>query len=185
MDQRILDEAKTRMGGVQGKFEAEIRNLRVGRATPGLVEQVVVNYYGTPTPLREVAAISSPDPNLLVISPWDKSVLAEIEGAIAASDLGLTPTNDGNLIRITVPPLTLERRKELVKKVKELAEQARVAFRNIRREIWDQVQAMEHQGKVTEDDRYLAEEQLNKIIGELNGRVDGIVEAKEKEILTV
>lgn len=170
---------------MQGKFEAEIRNLRVGRATPGLVEQVVVNYYGTPTPLREVAAISSPDPNLLVISPWDKSVLAEIEGAIAASDLGLTPTNDGNLIRITVPPLTLERRKELVKKVKELAEQARVAQRTIRREVWDQVQAKEKEGKLTEDDRYLAEAQLNKMIGEMHTKIEEIIVTKEKEIMTV
>jgi ribosome recycling factor len=185
MDQRVLDGAKSKMGEVLDKFEAEIRNVRAGRATPSLVEEVVVSYYGTPTPLKEIAAISSPDPNLLVISPWDKSVLSDIEGAIQSSDLGITPTNDGSVLRISIPPLTEERRKELVKKVKEVAEGARVAMRNIRREIWDRVQTMERDGKITEDDRYLSEEVLNKTIAELNTKIEQTIEEKEKEILTV
>ena len=185
MYQARISEAAREMDKVVQSFAADLRQLRTGRATPALVEDVIISLYGTPTPLKHAATITAPDPHLIVISPWDKSLLTEIENALRLSDLGVNPANDGTVVRVAIPPMTEERRKDLVKKLKTMAEEVKVALRTIRREAWDEIQDMEREGTISEDDRYAAEKELNTLIDRHNRTVDDLAAGKEKEILSI
>ena len=159
--------------------------LRTGRASTALVENIMVDSYGTKTPLKNVASITVPEPRSISIQPWDKGILSAVEKAVAASSLGIQPVNDGNNIRVNLPTLTEERRKELTKKVKQQAESARVRLRNVREEIWREVGKLEKDGKVTEDQKFDAQKELKEIVEKYNEQIKEISEAKEKEIMTV
>jgi len=185
MYQQRVKQVEADMTKVVGSFSDDLKQLRTGRASSALVEDVIVSFYGTPTPLKHVGSITTPDPNLIVVSPWDKSILGEIENAIRTSDLGVNPTNDGTVVRIAIPPMTEERRIELSKRLHQMAEEVRVALRTIRRDAWDEIQDMEKAGKISEDDRYAAEKELNKSIDDFHGKIDQAVEAKDKEMMTV
>lgn len=166
-------------------FESEVSHIRTGRAQSGLVEGIDVMYYGAKTSLKQLATVQIPDASTVLIQPWDPKALTDIEQAIRESDLGLAPTNDGRLIRLSVPPLTSERRAELVKLLHKMGEEARIILRGIRKEAWDSVQHQQKNGKITEDEKYYAEEQLNNVIEEHNLQIDHIVKQKEADILTV
>lgn len=173
------------MAKVIASLAENLKTLRSGRASPALVEDITISYYGTPTPLKHVASITLSGPKLIVIAPWDKSILTEIENSIRLADIGINPINDGQVVRVAIPSLTEENRKELVKKLHLAVEEVRVALRTIRRDAWDEIQEMERGGKISEDDRYAAEKELNKLIEEMNGQVDDMTETKEKEIMTI
>ncbi len=161
----------------------EYATMRAGRASPALLEKVFVDYYGTPTPVNQLATISVPEPRLLVVQPWDKNILPQIEKAILKSDLGVTPTSDGRLIRIAIPPLTQEKRKELVKVLHKKAEETRVAVRNVRREANEQVKAEEKKGALSEDEAKRALDEIQKLTDKYIKRIDEMLEAKEKEVM--
>ena len=163
----------------------ELAAVRAGRANPAVLDKITVEYYGAPTPLNQVAAISTPDPRTLAVQPWDGSVLKAIEKAIQVSDLGINPQNDGKQIRLSFPPLTEERRKDLAKDVKKKGEGAKVAIRNIRRDANDTFKKMEKGGEISEDDQKSAEEKIQKLTDKMIEKVDKAVEAKTKEIMTV
>ena len=165
--------------------KANFASVRAGRANAGVLDRISVEYYGTPTPLNQVAAISSPDPRTLVIQPWDNSLLKAIEKAIQTSDLGINPNNDGSSIRLIFPELTEDRRKELAKDVKKKGENAKVAVRNIRRDANDTFKKMEKNDEISEDDLKDAEEKIQKITDKAIEKIDKAVENKTKEILTV
>lgn len=166
-------------------LQREFATLRAGRATPALVEDLEVDYYGTPTPLYQLAGISAPEARLIVIQPWDKNSVKDIEKAILKSDLGLNPNNDGNVIRLTIPELTEERRKELSKFIRKKAEESRVAVRNLRREFNDRIKKMEKDGDISEDLSFGAQEEIQKITDNYISEIDKTLEAKEKEIMEV
>jgi len=161
----------------------EFAGVRTGRATTALLEGVRVDAYGTPTPVNQVASVSVPDPRTLVIQPWDQSLLRQIEKAIQKSDLGLTPANDGKIVRLTIPPLNEERRKQLAKAVGKLAEEARVAVRNVRREAKEKVRALAKDKKLSEDDEKRSEAELQKLTDRFVQKVDELLKKKEQEIL--
>ena len=163
----------------------ELGGVRTGRASISLLDGITVEYYGTPTPLNQVATLLVPEPRLIVIQPWDASLLKEIEKAIMRSDLGLTPVNDGRIIRVPIPPLTEERRKQLVKLVKKMAEDSKVAIRNVRREAIEQIRRREKEGELTEDELRKAQEEIQKITDEYISKVDELLAVKEREILEV
>ncbi|MCL4554977.1 MAG: ribosome recycling factor [Actinobacteria bacterium] len=163
----------------------EFQGVRTGRATAVILDRVSVDYYGVPTPVAQVAAIKSPEPQLLVIEPWDKSMIGTIEKAILSSDLGLNPSNDGTLIRLPFPPLTEERRKELVKVCRGYAEDGKVAIRNVRREANDKLKRMEKEGDISQDDLRRAEAEVQKETDKFVARVDDLLKRKEQEILEV
>lgn len=185
MPQAILKNAEERMKKAIDVLKKELASLRAGRATPALLDRVMVEYYGTPTPVNQLATISAPEPRLLVIQPWDKSVIGEIEKAIQKSDLGLTPMNDGSVIRIAIPPLTEERRAELAKVVKKHGEEAKVAIRNIRRDANDELKALEKDGQISEDELRRHQESVQKLTDKYTAEVEAVVEAKEKEIFSL
>lgn len=164
-----------------GKFDA----VRAGRANAAVLNGITVDYYGTPTPINQVAAISVPDPRSLVISPWDASVLKGIEKAIQTSELGINPQNDGRVIRLVFPQLTEERRKELAKQVRKYGEEAKVAVRNIRRDAMDKIKKQLKAGEITEDDQKILERDLQKITDENIKDIDKLTEAKEKELFAI
>ncbi len=166
-------------------FNQEAAKIRTGRANPSLLEHIFVEYYGTRTPLSQVAAISIPEARQLLIQPWDKGTLGLIEAAIRESDLGLNPGNDGNALRIILPALTEERRKELVKTLNAKAEDARIAIRNIREDIWKALQESEKKGEITEDDKFSGKDELQKVVDEYNQKLEVLRKKKEEEILTV
>jgi ribosome recycling factor len=157
--------------------------MRTSRATPSLLSRITVNQYGQEMPLQHVASVSAPDPKCLVIQPWDKNVLPDIEKAIQKSDLGLNPQNDGNLIRLPIPPLTEERRNDLVKQAKKKAEDYRVAVRNVRREANDSLKALEKKSEITEDDCKKNLEKVQKLTNEYVEQINKVLDAKENEIL--
>ena len=182
--QDVLKEVETRMQAASEALTREFAGVRTGRASTGLLEGIRVDYYGTPTPVAQVSAISVPDPKTLLIQPWDASLLSAIEKAIMKSDLGLTPTSDGKAIRLSLPPLTEERRKQLAKVVGKLAEDARVAGRNIRREANEKLKAREKKEKaVSEDESRRGQEQIQKTTDKHIRRVDELLQKKEEEIL--
>lgn len=181
----ILNDMEARMKKVIEAQKREYSTLRAGRANPALLEQIKVDYYGVPTPINQLANVSAPEPRLLVIQPWDRSVISAVEKAILKSDLGLTPTNDGNVIRIAIPQLTQERRNELVKMVKKKAEEFRVIIRNLRREANDEIKKLEKEGSLTEDEARKGMEQVQKLTDKYIEQVDKILENKEAEILEV
>ncbi|MGI6364552.1 MAG: ribosome recycling factor [Bacillota bacterium] len=166
-------------------LKSEFNAVRAGRANPALLDRLSVEYYGTMTPIKQMANVSAPEPRLLVIQPWDKSSIPEIEKAILKSDLGLTPNNDGNVIRLPIPQLTQERRAELVKVVRKKAEECKVAIRNIRRDANDLVKEMQKDGEISEDDERRAQEEIQKITDKFVKMVDEQLSHKEAEIMEV
>ena len=176
---------ETKMGKTIDVLSKELAAIRAGRANPGVLNKIIVEYYGAPTPLPQVAAVSTPDPRTLQIQPWDASILRKIEKAIQMSDLGLNPQNDGKSIRLTFPPLTEERRKELTKLVRKTAEESKVAIRNIRRDAIDKFKDMKKKNEITEDGEKDAHEQMQKITDKYIKEIDGIVAKKSKELSEV
>lgn len=166
-------------------FNQNLMEIRAGRANPAILNKVKVDYYGTPTPISQVAGISVPEARLIVIQPWDASILKEIEKAILASDIGINPNNDGKVIRLAFPELNEERRKELVKDVKKMAEEAKVGIRSARRDGIDEVKTKQKNAEITEDDLRGAEEDIQKLTDKKIAEIDAILASKEKEIMSV
>jgi len=181
----VYEQAKEKMNKSITAFTRELSSIRAGRANAKLLDRITVEYYGVPTPVNQLAGITTPEARLLVITPYDKSILGEIEKAILKSDIGITPTNDGNVIRLTIPPLTEERRKELVKIVKKEAEEARVAIRNVRRDANDELKKMEKNGEITEDELRGHVNDIQKLTDEFIAKVDSLAKEKEDEILSI
>ena len=176
---------KERMEKTINNFSEKLSEVRAGRANPAILNKVKIDYYGTPTPINQVAGVSVPEARLIVIQPWDLSVLKEIERAILASDIGINPNNDGKVIRLAFPELNEERRKELVKEVKKMAEEAKVAIRAIRRDGIEEAKAEQKEGIITEDDLKKAENEIQKITDKSIEEIDEILSKKEKEIMSV
>ncbi|BCB03385.1 ribosome recycling factor [Bacillus sp. KH172YL63] len=185
MPNTIIANAKERMTKAVQTFSRELASIRAGRANASLLDKISVDYYGAPTPVNQLAGISIPEARMLVIQPYDKTALGDIEKAILKSDLGITPTSDGNIIRIVVPALTEERRKELVKLVKKEAEDAKVAIRNIRRDANDDLKKKEKSGDITEDDLRGYSDDVQKATDESIVKIDAIAKEKEQEMLEV
>ncbi|MCX6809892.1 MAG: ribosome recycling factor [Candidatus Berkelbacteria bacterium] len=185
MYQNEIKNLKVKFDQVIEKLKEDFVSIRTGRASTGLVENIMVSYYGTITPLKQMASLTTPDAAQIVVIPWDKNSIGDIELAIRNSDLGLSPVNDGKSVRIILPQMTQERREELTKNISRKSEEARVALRNVRGDAWDKIKKMEKDGLITEDDRYSAEEELNKVIDEHNKKIGEILEAKEKEIKAI
>ncbi|MBN1284466.1 MAG: ribosome recycling factor [Anaerolineae bacterium] len=181
----VLQETESRMKGAISALEDDLATIRTGRATPALVERVSVDYYGTPTPLNQLATINAPEPQLLTIRPFDPASIKTIEKGILAANLGFTPTNDGKLIRITVPPLTEERRREMVKLVSQRLEEAKVAARNVRRDGLELLRDLEKEKEISEDEFHAAKDDLQKLTDKYIEQIDAVGERKEKEILEV
>ena len=182
---KIQDNAKIKMEKTKDVLRADLMAIRAGRANPQLLDRITVDYYGTPTPLKSVANISAPEPRVLQINPWDAKMFKDISKAILASDLGLTPSNDGKVIRLMLPELTEERRKELTKLVRKTAEDAKVASRNIRRDAMEQFKKLKKDGEITEDDQRKAEDEMQKVTDAAIKDIDKIAANKEKEIMMV
>lgn len=185
MTKQIENTAKEKMEKALDALQADLNSLRAGRANPRMLDRITVDYYGTQTPLNQMATISVPEPRSITVQPWDASMLKTIEKAIMASDLGINPSNDGKLIRLVIPQLTEERRKELVKVAKKEGENAKVAIRNIRRHSITDMKKKEKDGDITEDDLKNGEKNLQKITDEHIKKVDEKVKEKEKEITTI
>lgn len=166
-------------------YREKISEIRAGRANPAILNKVKIDYYGTPTPINQIAGVSVPEARLIVIQPWDASILKEIEKAILASDIGINPNNDGKVIRLAFPELNEERRKEIVKEIRKMAEDVKVAIRSIRREGIDLAKASQKDGDMTEDELKQAENEIQKITDKNIEEIDKILEAKEKEIMSV
>ena len=185
MAKQVLEQAKEKMTKSLAAFGRELASIRAGRANASLLDRISVDYYGAPTPINQLAGVSIPEARLLVITPYDKSILSEIEKAIMKSDIGITPTNDGNVIRLAIPALTEDRRKELVKVVKKEAEEAKVAVRNVRRDANDDLKKLEKNGEITEDDLRGYVDDIQKLTDEFISKVDEAAKEKEQEILSV
>ena len=183
--EKIISEADERMKKAVEALQNEFNTLRTGRASSALFDKIRVEYYGNPTPLNQVATISVPEARLVVIQPWDKSIIGEIEKAIQKSELSVNPNNDGKVIRIAIPPLTEERRKEFVKIAKNMAEQNRVSLRNTRRDANDELKKAEKDGTISEDDLKRAEDEVQKLTDSYVAQVNELFEEKEKEILDI
>ena len=182
MDYQNIEE---RMKKTISVFEENLAEIRAGRANPAILNKVTIDYYGTQTPINQVAGISVPEARSIVIQPWDMNALKEIERAILASDIGITPNNDGKVIRLNFPELNEERRKEIVKDIKKMAEEAKVAVRAVRRDGLDEFKAKQKNAEITEDDLKVAEEQIQKLTDKYVEEIDKKMETKEKEIMTV
>jgi ribosome recycling factor len=181
----LLDDAEERMGKSVESCRNELATVRTGRASPHLLDRVVVDYYGTETPLKQLSQVAATDARLLTLTPYDKSSISAIEKAILESDLGLTPSNDGNVIRLTIPELNEERRRDLVKVVHGVAEQGKVAVRNIRRDVMHDLRELKKEGEAGEDDERRAESELQRLTNEATGEIDQALKGKEEEILEV
>ena len=181
----LVKETEARMEKAVEVLREDLQSIRTGRASPALVEKLLIDYYGVPTPLQQLAAISAPEPRLLTIRPWDASLAPQIEKAILKSDLGLTPSNDGKIIRLAIPKLTEERRRELVKIVARRVEEGRVAVRNLRREAIEDLREMEKEGMISEDELYKGRDEIQELTDRYIKKVDEIGAAKEAEIMEV
>ena len=181
----LLDDAEDRMKKSVEAYRHELATVRTGRASPHLLDRVIVDYYGTETPLRQLSQVAATDARLLTLTPYDKNSIKVIEKAIMESDLGLTPNNDGNVIRLQIPELNEERRKDLVRVVHNVAEEGRVAVRNIRRDVMHDLRELKKEGEVGEDDERRAESELQKRTDDATKEIDGLLKAKEEEILEV
>lgn len=181
----ILDATRERMNKTISVLQQELNGLRAGRANPQVLDRVMVDYYGTPTPINQLGNISTPEPRMLVIAVWDQKAIPAVEKAIQKSDVGINPSNDGKVIRLVFPELTEERRKELVKVVRKKGEESKVAIRSIRRDSNEQIKKQQKDNELTEDDLKRLEEKIQKLTDELIREIDTIVSAKEKEILSV
>ena len=183
--QAIFDRAGEKMEKTIGSLMNELGTIRAGRANPAVLDRIQVEYYGAPTPINQVAAISVPEPRTIMIAPWDKNSLRDIEKAILTSDLGLNPQNDGSTLRLNFPPLTEERRKELVKGVYKYAEDSKVAIRSIRRDSLEKLKDMKKKSEITEDDYKNAEKKMQDITDKFCKEIDGISAKKDKEIMEI
>jgi ribosome recycling factor len=181
----VLKETKPKMEAVIDDFQRKLANIRTGRASVGLLDAVVVDYYGTPTPLTQMASVAVPEPQLITVQPWDGSQLGPVEKAITAANLGLNPSNDGKMIRIPVPPLNEERRKQLSKQVHEIAEEHRVAVRNVRHSSNDLLKKGLKDKLITEDDERFGLEEVQKLTNSFTARIEELVKNKDNEIMTV
>ncbi|AUS09172.1 ribosome recycling factor [Laceyella sacchari] len=182
---QVKNQAQDKMDKAIQVLKKDLLTLRAGRANPAILDKVMVEYYGSEMPINQTANISAPDPRTLLIQPWDKSVLNEIERAILKSELGLTPTNDGSVIRITIPALTEERRTELVKVARKMGEEAKIAIRNVRRDANDELKKMEKNGDIPEDTSRRGQEEIQKLTDRFIKEVDQVVGDKEKEIMEI
>ena len=180
-----MEELEQRMQKAVGYYEESLSEIRAGRANPAILNKISVEYYGVSTPINQVAGISVPEARSIVIQPWDASILKDIEKAIIASDIGLNPNNDGRMIRLNFPELTEERRKELVKDIRKIAEEARVSIRAIRRDGMDDAKTKQKNSEITEDERSSMEDKIQKLTDKYITEVDSILEKKEKEIMNV
>lgn len=185
MIEDVLQSAEHRMQGAVQALDRELATVRTGRARPALVESLKVEYYGTPTPLNQMATINAPEPRMITIQPWDKTQLGTIEKAIQKSDLGLTPTNDGNIIRLAIPALTEDRRKELAKLVHKKSEDGRVAVRNVRRDCLEELRKLQHDKQISDDDERRAQERLQKVTDKYIAEIEKHGQTKEQELLEV
>lgn len=185
MIKESLKEAEGRMNGAIESLEEDLSAIRTGRASPALVERLLVEYYGAPTPLIQLATIGIPEPRTILIRPFDASMIKTVERAILASDLGLTPNNDGKAIRLILPPLNEDRRRDLAKQVHNRSEEARVAVRNVRRDLIKDLRDFEHEKMISEDDLKLGEDELQKLTDKYIQKIDEIGERKQKEIMEV
>ena len=181
----VIKETRPRMEGAVEDFRRKLGTIRTGRAAVSLLDSVVVEYYGTPTPLSQMASVHAPEPQMLTVQPWDQTQLGAIEKAIRAADLGLNPSNDGKMIRVPIPPLTEERRKQLVKQVHEAAEEHRTAIRNVRRDSNERLKKMLKDKTISEDSERDALEEIQKLTNTYIGKVDEFAKSKEQELLSV
>lgn len=181
----VFETARTKMGKSINALKSEYAAIRAGRANPQILDKLTVDYYGTPTPVNQLGSISVAEARILVIQPWDKSVLKAIEKAIQTSDIGINPQNDGSVIRLTFPPLTEDRRKELVKDIQKIGENSKVAIRSIRRDCLEKLKAMKKASEITEDDLKDGEKEIQKITDGFIKDVDDITAAKQKEIMEI
>ena len=181
----LIEDGKSKFELAVAHFIEAAAQIRSGRAHPGMVEGLLVDYYGTRTPLRQIASVTIPEARQILIQPWDKGAMQPIETAIRESDLGLNPGNDGVVIRLTLPQLTEDRRKEFVKMLNTRAEEARISVRTTREEIWKEIQELEKAGTIAEDDKFIGRDELQKVIDEYNAKIETIRKEKEKDILTV
>lgn len=185
MLQPILNKLRPKMDEVITRLKEDLQTVRTGKASTGLVDNIFVSYYGTQTPLKQMAQISTPDANLITIQPWDNNSLGDIEIALRNADLGFGITNDGRVIRLSLPPMTEERRLEFIKLIHQKAEAVRITLRNLREESWREIQKLEKAGQLTEDDRYRGEDELNKMIETYNKKILELIESKERELKTI
>ncbi|WP_084245292.1 ribosome recycling factor [Planomicrobium okeanokoites] len=185
MPKSVMNETKEKMTNAIQAYSRELSSIRAGRATPSILDRVTVDYYGAPTPINQVAGVSVPEARMIMIQPYDKSVLGDIEKAILKSDIGLNPSNDGSVIRLAVPALTEERRKELVKDVKKEAEVAKVNVRNIRRDANDEFKKLQKKSEITEDDLRSYSDDVQKLTDSNITKIDDMAKDKEKEIMEV
>lgn len=181
----VYEDARDRMQKALENLELEFKRLRTGRASIALVDGIRVEYYGTSTPLNQLATLTIPEPRTIMIQPWDTTIVGEVEKAILKSELGLTPMNDGKIIRINVPPLTEERRRDLVKVIKKRAEEAKVAVRNIRRDANEMVKDLKKEKEISEDDQFRAQDEIQKITDEFISNIDSVYNTKETEVLEI
>lgn len=181
----VLDEAEQEMDKALASLRRDLQKVRAGRATTALLDGIQVDYFGTSTPLNQLANMSAPDPRLIVINPYDKSALADIERAILSSDLGLTPANDGKVVRIAIPPLTEERRKTLVKQVRKIAEGHKVGIREARRDALSMLKEMEGEGILPKDDRHRSEKKVQALTDTFVAKIEAVCAQKEKDVLEV
>lgn len=183
--QTTLTDAEHKMHRALEVTKEEFTGVRTGRATPAILNRVTVDYYGSPTPLNQLASFSVPEPRLLVIQPFDRNAMSQMERAIMQSDLGLTPSNDGNVIRLAFPPLTEERRKDLIKMARERGEEGRVSIRNVRRHAKETIERLEHEHEISEDEMKRAEKELQRLTDHYVAEVETTLEHKEKELMEV
>ena len=180
-----LDKFEEKMMKSVSVYEENLAEIRAGRANPAILNKITIDYYGTPTPINQVAGISVPEARLIVIQPWDASILKEIEKEILKSDIGINPSNDGKVIRLAFPELNEERRKEIVKDIRKMAEEAKVAIRSIRRDAIDEAKAMQKNSEISEDELKGAEDKIQKLTDKYVEEIDNILEKKEKEIMSI
>lgn len=181
----VLKKAEERMNRRIDHLNDEFAAIRAGRANPAVLDRVVVDYYGAPTPVNQLAAVSVTEARTLMVQPWDASVLTQIERAIQMSDIGINPQNDGKALRMVFPPLTEERRKDIVKEIKELAEETKVGVRNVRRDTVDKFKKMKKDGEITEDDQKQAEKKTQELTDKFVKEIDALTEKKQKEIMSI
>jgi len=181
----VYEEVREKMSKTVEKFKNELKKVRTGRASLALLDGITVDYYGTPTPLNQLASLSVPESRLIVIQPWDAGSIKDVEKAILQANIGLTPSNDGKVIRLTVPPLTEERRKEIAKRVHQMAEDYKVAVRNVRRDANETLKQMKKDGDISEDDAFSGKDKIQEITDSYIKQIDEVFKAKEKEILEI
>ncbi|MFZ5562941.1 MAG: ribosome recycling factor [Thermodesulfobacteriota bacterium] len=181
----VYEEIEEKMGKTLETFKNELKKVRTGRASLALLDGIMVEYYGTPTPLNQLASLSVPESRLLVIQPWDASSIKDVEKAILQANIGLTPSSDGKIIRLSVPPLTEDRRREIVKRVNQMAEEYKVAVRNVRRDANETLKQMKKDGDISEDESFAGKDKVQQVTDTYIERIDEVFKTKEKEILEI